>query len=120
MEDHRGKSAGDKVTFDFSPKGGPTDLTGVYSKDEMSGVEYIAWPDSNKWSTNIDPKADMFQKTVVGSYQGQYLDSKRYVPGSFTGIRVFAETPAHVLQIIGYDAGTRIVPGHRGSVRNGA
>jgi len=39
---------GDKITVDFSPKGGPKDLTGVW----VDGAG-IRWPDGNTW-----PKVD--------------------------------------------------------------
>ena len=34
-----------------------------------------------------------------------FLDTAHYVPGTFKGVRVFAETPHHVLQIVGSDDG---------------
>jgi hypothetical protein len=42
-----GKIQGDNILVDFSPKGGPTDLKGVYDKGPSPG---ILWPDGNKWS----------------------------------------------------------------------
>eukprot|EP00543_Licmophora_paradoxa_P004296 CAMPEP_0202457764 /NCGR_PEP_ID=MMETSP1360-20130828/14692_1 /ASSEMBLY_ACC=CAM_ASM_000848 /TAXON_ID=515479 /ORGANISM="Licmophora paradoxa, Strain CCMP2313" /LENGTH=142 /DNA_ID=CAMNT_0049077925 /DNA_START=7 /DNA_END=435 /DNA_ORIENTATION=- len=40
-----GKVAGDEILVDFSPKGGPKDLKGIW---DGSGIK---WPDGNKWST---------------------------------------------------------------------
>ena len=39
-----GKVSGDEIFVDFSPKGGPKDLKGVW---DGSGIR---WPDGNKWS----------------------------------------------------------------------
>ena len=46
---------GEKITVDFSPKGGPKDLTGVYGhcegQDEKVG---ILWQDGNCWPKQED------------------------------------------------------------------
>jgi hypothetical protein len=34
------------IFVDFSPKGGPSDLLGVYN-DKMAGIK---WPDGNMWT----------------------------------------------------------------------
>jgi len=39
-----GKVQGDNILVDFTPKGGPKDLKGVF---DGTGIE---WPDGNKWS----------------------------------------------------------------------
>lgn len=39
-----GKVDGDNILVDFSPKGGPKDLKGLWDGDG------IRWPDGNKWS----------------------------------------------------------------------
>merc|ERR1712070_317798 len=43
-----------KIMFDFSPKGGPKDLTGTYSANRKAQYTTITWPDGNKW-TMLDP-----------------------------------------------------------------
>lgn len=42
-----GKVDGDTILVDFSPKGGPADLKGVWDASTPPG---IVWPDGNKWS----------------------------------------------------------------------
>jgi hypothetical protein len=42
-----GKIQGDSILVDFTPKGGPKDLNGVYDKGAAPG---IIWPDGNKWT----------------------------------------------------------------------
>eukprot|EP00567_Pseudictyota_dubia_P013707 CAMPEP_0197457552 /NCGR_PEP_ID=MMETSP1175-20131217/46408_1 /TAXON_ID=1003142 /ORGANISM="Triceratium dubium, Strain CCMP147" /LENGTH=344 /DNA_ID=CAMNT_0042991953 /DNA_START=107 /DNA_END=1141 /DNA_ORIENTATION=+ len=42
-----GKVDGDTILVDFSPKGGPANLKGVY---ESSPIPGIRWPDGNLWS----------------------------------------------------------------------
>ena len=101
-----GKAHGTNVYFDFSPKGGPANLTGVWTKD--GAVERITWPDGNAWSNTISPSADAFSTTITPSSHGLFLDSAHYAPGTFAGVRVFAETPHHVLQIIGSDDGNQV------------
>ena len=41
---------GDRITVDFSPKGGPAGLTGTFTTQKGTGIK---WPDGNKW-----PKVD--------------------------------------------------------------
>jgi hypothetical protein len=41
------------LLVDFSPKGGPADLRGVWEEGEAGGSPGIRWPDGNKW-TKID------------------------------------------------------------------
>jgi len=38
---------GDSIFVDFSPKGGPKDLTGVWEAGKTPGIR---WPDGNKWT----------------------------------------------------------------------
>jgi hypothetical protein len=45
--DLTGTVVGDSILVDFSPKGGPKDLEGVY---EAAPVPGIRWPDGNLWS----------------------------------------------------------------------
>mmetsp|Transcript_95968 Transcript_95968/g.143703 ORF Transcript_95968/g.143703 Transcript_95968/m.143703 type:complete len:160 (-) Transcript_95968:12-491(-) len=45
-----GTVVGDSILVDFSPKGGPKDLKGVY---EAAPVPGIRWPDGNLWSRKI-------------------------------------------------------------------
>lgn len=37
------------VHFDFSPKGGPADLTAQWTKDPETGDVTLSWPDGNVW-----------------------------------------------------------------------
>ena len=46
----KGKVNGNTLLVDFSPKGGPPDLKGVYDATVPAGIN---WPDGNKW-TKID------------------------------------------------------------------
>jgi hypothetical protein len=41
------------LVVDFSPKGGPANLRGVWEQDAGGGSPGIRWPDGNKW-TKID------------------------------------------------------------------
>ena len=43
-----GKINGDSLLVDFSPKGGPKDLEGIY--DDGTSPESIKWPDGNSWT----------------------------------------------------------------------
>ncbi|KAL7565786.1 hypothetical protein ACA910_015567 [Epithemia clementina (nom. ined.)] len=43
-----GTVSGSTILVDFSPKGGPANLKGVY--DTSSSPEGVQWPDGNKWS----------------------------------------------------------------------
>ena len=42
-----GKVDGDSILVDFSPKGGPEDLEGVWESTPVPGIR---WPDGNIWS----------------------------------------------------------------------
>jgi len=42
-----GKVHGNTILVDFSPKGGPSDLKGVYDANEPASIN---WPDGNKWT----------------------------------------------------------------------
>lgn len=43
----QGKIKGNTILVDFSPKGGPSDLKGVYNETAPAGIN---WPDGNKWT----------------------------------------------------------------------
>jgi len=43
-----GQIHGDLITVDFSPKGGPKSLQGIY--DDVTSPESIKWPDGNSWT----------------------------------------------------------------------
>mmetsp|Transcript_7605 Transcript_7605/g.9377 ORF Transcript_7605/g.9377 Transcript_7605/m.9377 type:complete len:160 (+) Transcript_7605:69-548(+) len=47
-----GSISGDNIFVDFSPKGGPKDLKGIW---EAKGNAGIRWPDGNKWTLNGKP-----------------------------------------------------------------
>ena len=49
------KAAG-KLVVDFSPKGGPSDLSGVWAK-ACDGSVAITWSDGNIWNL-LEPTAD--------------------------------------------------------------
>ena len=42
-----GKVEGDTILVDFSPKGGPANLKGVYEPSPKPGIR---WPDGNLWA----------------------------------------------------------------------
>lgn len=42
-----GQIVDDTILVDFSPKGGPKDLKGVWDTTDPAG---ILWPDGNKWT----------------------------------------------------------------------
>merc|ERR1712071_157070 len=46
-----GKASGDNIFVDFSPKGGPKDLKGVWEAKPPG----IRWPDGNKWTLEGRP-----------------------------------------------------------------
>lgn len=49
----KGKVSGDdKIFIDFSPKGGPKDLTGVWEAGKKPGIRF---PDGNKWTLEAKP-----------------------------------------------------------------
>jgi len=56
--------AGDEISIDFSPKGGPARVTGVY--DNLGGIEGIVFPDGNKWTkaANGTPDRRPIAKTL--------------------------------------------------------
>lgn len=43
-----GKINGDSILVDFTPKGGPANLEGIY--DDETSPESIKWPDGNRWT----------------------------------------------------------------------
>jgi len=47
-----GKVSGDEIYVDFSPKGGPKDLTGVWEEGKKPGIRF---PDGNKWTLSARP-----------------------------------------------------------------
>merc|ERR1712232_617300 len=48
--------AGDTITVDFSPKGGPEDLTGVLEESPVVGIR---WEDGNLWVKKGDVHVDL-------------------------------------------------------------
>ena len=49
----KGKVSGDdKIFIDFSPKGGPKDLTGIWEAGKKPGIRF---PDGNKWTLEAKP-----------------------------------------------------------------
>lgn len=42
----KGRVDGDNIFVDFSSKGGPKDLNGVWEAKKPAGIR---WPDGNKW-----------------------------------------------------------------------
>ena len=46
-----------RASQDFSPKGGPDDLTGQWAKDPSTGAVTLTWPDGNAWEL-LAPTAD--------------------------------------------------------------
>ena len=51
---------GDQIVVDFSPKGGPSDLTGSYAFDKLANCHGIAWDDGNFW-----PKTNLAYDTLL-------------------------------------------------------
>jgi len=90
-----------QITFDFSPKGGPSKLTGTWSTD--GETQTIVWPDGNAWTTTAPTTA--FEVTVQDTYWGLFIDNAHAASGTFAGVRVIAETPQHTLRMIGSDDG---------------
>jgi len=99
-----------QISFDFSSKGGPPDLTGTWSMADF--VESITWPDGNAWTTTpptADSAAgvyDIIHTTATNTWHGIFLDAAHYVPDTYAGVRVLAETPQHTLHLVGSDDGT--------------
>jgi len=91
-----------QISFDFSPKKGPANLTGTWSM--VDGIETITWPDGNAWTGSMPTPA--FQTTTAMTFHGLFLDSAHYVPNTFAGVRILAETPQHTLHLVGSDDGT--------------
>merc|ERR1712094_99040 len=60
---------GQSMKVDFSPKGGPKDVTGTWN-----GEDGITFPDGNTWakleSTNLDTKAPLQGRALHGPRQG--------------------------------------------------
>jgi len=101
----KGSCSGEFMTdihFDFSSKGGPSDLQGKWAL--IDGVETITWSDGNKWDRLAAPTA-AFETTVIGTSHGLFLDKNHVSPGTFKGVRFIAETPHHILNFIGSDDG---------------
>lgn len=47
-----GKIDGESIFVDFSPKGGPADLKGIWDASSPPGIK---WPDGNKWTLQSSP-----------------------------------------------------------------
>ena len=41
---------GSKILVDFSPKGGPSDITGQFFQGKLGDSSGINWPDGNTWT----------------------------------------------------------------------
>ena len=91
-----------RVTFDFSPKGGPADFTAIWLAD--AAKDYLMWPDGNSWES-ASPTTAAFAATIVETGHGLFIDPEHFVPGSFAGVRVIAEVPQHTLHMVGSDDG---------------
>lgn len=39
---------GNTISVDFTPKGGPKNVIGIYESDTDSNTNYIKWPDGNR------------------------------------------------------------------------
>lgn len=93
------------LTVDFSPKGGPSNLTGVWS----AGV--ITWQDRNRW-TRLGELGDTTADETSGpsAIGGYYLDPPVAKGRSgFAGIRMVSDLqgdlPGDVLTFVGSDDG---------------
>jgi len=95
-----------KLTVDFSPKGGPSGLTGTFAQGK------ITWQDGNHWSRQATPtfstEDDTSPEFLIGGF---YADPNHYQSGSFAGTRMISDkqgdTAGDVLTLVGSDDGTQ-------------
>ena len=93
------------IQLDFSPKGGPADLTGAWASSQ-SGTT-ITWPDGNAWTLLTKPTDAWHSSDGLDDHAGLFVDPNHYAaPDAFAGTRYIAEDPPHELKLVGTDDGT--------------
>ena len=93
------------INLDFSPKGGPSGVTGKWTYDPQWVIarEKIHFPDGNVWeSTGYVPGAIELDD-AVDDHVGVFVDPNHHVADTFKGLRFFAEFPPHQLKVVGID-----------------
>lgn len=94
------------INFDFSPKGGPKDLVGIWYQDS-NGI-HIKWPDGNVWTQESKPTAAFTMDDGLDDHQGLFVDPNHIVgQESFAGARAIAEFPPHTVVMVGSDDGEK-------------
>lgn len=93
------------LTVDFSPKGGPANLSGVCTNDT------IAWEDGNAWFLLSKPLFAMSQAiSVAKDMGGFYVDPDKTQSDTFAGARMISDSvpksPALDLLVIGSNDGS--------------
>jgi len=100
---------GGKVTFDFSPRGGPVGLNGTWAAPRRLGSASaaIVWEDGNSWWRLAEPPTPPapFGAGATDDHVGVFRDLGHYVAGSFSGLRFISEDPPHALTVVGSDDG---------------
>ena len=97
------------ISFDFSPKGGPKDVTGKHTgepADRPLDNQKITFPDGNAWSMLDKPTAAFFNGDGVVDHVGVFFDPGHFKNfDSWAGFRFIAED-ASALHMVGSDDGT--------------
>ena len=95
------------TTFDFAPKGGPSEpLSGTWAHTDEGGTT-ITWPDGNVWAMAEGPTAAWLHPTPLDDHQGLFTDaslrSRAAAPAGegLGGTRVISEFPPHTLTVVG-------------------
>lgn len=92
------------LVIDFSPKGGPKDLSGTYSTEY--GESRIRWPDGNQWDRKIAPPLPASTPSgLLASVAGFYTDPNHFKEGTFTGTRFVSCPQSGIVTIVGTDDG---------------
>ena len=94
-----------QISLDLSPKGGPIDVKGTWAPTDDGG-QRIIFADGNAWSLLMRPTPAFARQDGVDDHVGLFVDPRHYVDAdSWAGLRFIAESPPHVLAMVGSDDG---------------
>ena len=89
------------IKLDFSSKGGPADATGTWATQGKTPT--ITWPDGNVWVLQATPTKAVWMDDGLDDHVGIFMDP-HHVGAGWQGLRIVAESPAHVLKMVGADS----------------